>query len=755
MKKASIFCAAFVLAFLLSGKAAAAWTDYTDVSGHWAEKTLQEAYGDGLVSGVSESAFAPDAPVTGAQMITLLCRVLGATKSADASVLGLSQDAWYYDAAGKALKLGLINAETGNLDVPMARQDAFGILARAFCLVPAEPDYAVLGGFLDLASVSDKNKAALAALVSGGFVHGSGGALGANDEITRAEFLTVLYRIADTYTAVSDYNSFPSPGGSVLRGSGTLSSISADKLWFDCTSESISLIGVTAGSVTLRSGSLSEFKLIGSSAINQLVVAVGGGHFSLGDFYMPSVAAVRLESCQSAEIGSAADAIELTGSGMTFTVSGTHKSLVVTGSGNTIKLSPNTSIARLSVGGTSNTVLQTGDAGSFPVSCDYITLSGSSNSLSLSLGAHEVSALTIGGEGANVSLSLGNLSDLKIPGNTAHADISFCGAVSAVSVSGGSNILGIRHIELVSASTSNAASADIGSVGALTVPGSGNWLNFNCAGMVSTEVSGRYNTLVKAGTGGIDAFKLTGSENAFTLSSGSTLALAEISGQKNRVTVNGTARSVAVTGSRTTLDGSGTVSELTLSAFGCDVTVPAGNITNTADTDEIDRVLKLVTLGYAGDYTLKWAQEHDYLDEEKMLWVNAKGYSSTTDYLIWINLSMQRVNIFKGSAGAWVLEKSFIVGTGAPGRSTPVGVWKTTYKSWPGWTTSSYTVKPVIGFKSNTGYAFHSRLYRPGTTILSDSSIGYPVSHGCVRMYDADVKYIYDTIPIGTTVVVY
>ncbi|MFB0920088.1 MAG: L,D-transpeptidase [Oscillospiraceae bacterium] len=122
---------------------------------------------------------------------------------------------------------------------------------------------------------------------------------------------------------------------------------------------------------------------------------------------------------------------------------------------------------------------------------------------------------------------------------------------------------------------------------------------------------------------------------------------------------------------------------------------------------------------------------------------------------MWVNLSMQRVNIFKGSKGSWDLIYSCIVGTGAPGRGTPIGVWKTTYKAWGGWTTATYTVKPVVGFKDNTGYAFHSRLYYPGTSKLSDSSIGYPVSHGCVRMYDADILYIYNNIPLGTTVVVY
>ena len=166
-------------------------------------------------------------------------------------------------------------------------------------------------------------------------------------------------------------------------------------------------------------------------------------------------------------------------------------------------------------------------------------------------------------------------------------------------------------------------------------------------------------------------------------------------------------------------------------------------------------MLALVTTGYKGNYTLSWAQNHDYTPLEKKAWVQAKGYSSATGWLIWVNLSMQRVNIFKGSQGNWDLIYSCIVGTGAPGTGTPVGLYTTTYKLAAGWTTSTYTVKPVVGFKNGTGYAFHSRLFYPGTTRLMDASIGYPISHGCVRMYDEDVAYIYNNIPVGTTVVVF
>ena len=168
-----------------------------------------------------------------------------------------------------------------------------------------------------------------------------------------------------------------------------------------------------------------------------------------------------------------------------------------------------------------------------------------------------------------------------------------------------------------------------------------------------------------------------------------------------------------------------------------------------------DRIIEYVQTGYDGDYTLEWALEHDYEAWEKELWVNAKGFESNTDYLIWVSIKYQRVNVFLGDSGSWTLDKCFIVGTGAAESPSPIGVWKTTYKSSWGWQYDNYAVAPVCGFIPNSGYAFHSRLLTPDRTGLYSDAIGYPVSHGCVRMYTEDVNWIYDNIPTDTTVVIY
>ena len=155
------------------------------------------------------------------------------------------------------------------------------------------------------------------------------------------------------------------------------------------------------------------------------------------------------------------------------------------------------------------------------------------------------------------------------------------------------------------------------------------------------------------------------------------------------------------------------------------------------------------TIGYIGGkciYTTK-----KYSTEVKTAFVNSKGYSSKTKYLIWISHYTQQVSIFKGSKGKWKMIRTFTCATGTAQNHSPIGVFKISYKE-KGWfyaTTKELYVTHYCGRNS-----FHTRpLWNNGA--VENPTIGRPVSHGCVRCYNQDAKYIYDKMPIGTTVVSY
>ena len=155
------------------------------------------------------------------------------------------------------------------------------------------------------------------------------------------------------------------------------------------------------------------------------------------------------------------------------------------------------------------------------------------------------------------------------------------------------------------------------------------------------------------------------------------------------------------------------------------------------------------SIGYVGNkciYTTK-----KYSTKVKTAFVNYKGYSSKTKYLIWISHYTQQVSIFQGSKGKWKMIRTFICATGTAKNHSPRGVFKITYKE-KGWFYTSTKELYVTHYKGRN--SFHTRpLWNNGS--VQNPTIGKPASHGCVRCYNQDAKYIYDKMPIGTTVVSY
>ena len=171
-----------------------------------------------------------------------------------------------------------------------------------------------------------------------------------------------------------------------------------------------------------------------------------------------------------------------------------------------------------------------------------------------------------------------------------------------------------------------------------------------------------------------------------------------------------------------------------------------------ADGTAPTKIFDTVQSSYKGNY--KSSYNPDYLDITKQNFVNNRGYSSNTQYLVWANLATQKVNVFQGSKGKWKLIKVFRCASGARATPTPQGVTYVTYKQTK-WKTDSYVCKPIVRFYPNTGYAFHSVLYKPDESGIKDGSLGFPVSHGCLRMKPSSIQWIYDNIPTKTTVVIY
>lgn len=130
----------------------------------------------------------------------------------------------------------------------------------------------------------------------------------------------------------------------------------------------------------------------------------------------------------------------------------------------------------------------------------------------------------------------------------------------------------------------------------------------------------------------------------------------------------------------------------------------------------------------------------DYTQFQKEAFVNQKGYTSRTKYLIWISQHTARVNVFKGSKGKWKLVRTGKCVIGMDGK-TPTGTFRLLFKD------SAYGgVRIYFTWNSvkQWGNSFHRRV---------NSTTWGAYSSGCIRLSDADLNYINRYCALGTTVV--
>lgn len=132
-----------------------------------------------------------------------------------------------------------------------------------------------------------------------------------------------------------------------------------------------------------------------------------------------------------------------------------------------------------------------------------------------------------------------------------------------------------------------------------------------------------------------------------------------------------------------------------------------------------------------------------YSKADAEAYVNKEGFASPTDWLFWCNKHGQRVYIFKGKKGAWVLEKVFRCGTGIITSDQGVGF------SWKIWNKDKAFKGPRVTQYWNMHYS------SPGGNSIHKGTIGKPSTHGCIALGKKAAIWAFNTLPLNTRVVVF
>lgn len=794
LKRSAGFTAlVLILALSLSfGAGAASLDPFPDGTGHWAEPYLRRAVSEGLLAGDSTGRLAPDSPATLAQTLTVLARMLWPTARVSAEDMGLPAGRWYSGSAAAARAMGLSfdAAELDSSYFPRAR--AFTLLAEAFRLIPAEPDYAVLAAFSDSGDLLDGERAAAAAMVSAGIVNGSGGRLDPRSPLTRAELVTMLLRIAEhTFTAAPQSLT----GGAVLKSAADLAGKRhGGRLWLTCDAGDVDLGGVTAETVVVLSRN-AAVRVDSRTSIDRLVIAGGGGETLDLDPGRVGALVIADGAPKTVTVSGNVDTVELTADGLNVTVRSRTSRLVVSGRGNTVSVPSGTTkgialtslaedntvysrvnLARIDVDGRQNKLVLSGGCAAAVVGGVSCTVSGGVYISSLNVTSRSANVLVAGNRTNSFPTGAGGVSFAL----SAPSTVDAAGPLTLTATAEGYEFADCTltwYLDGRAVSTQNVTVGYGANTFTCDVPldladGMSAWRHVSAVLTYRDGSTARRTAVVLlTGTDSLldgAEIRITPEDHALsshikataTVTNPLAVTCTAVWTVEGRTVSSETVRigpaPVTLTVDRDldfmAASEKGTVA-LRLTVSG---SAASASATATLSTMTPQKALDTVTAVYAGDYTLEWALANDYDPVTKTVWVNAKGYASDTRYLIWVNKTYQRVNIFEGSQGSWTLTHTFLCGTGNNNRgtATPTSVSKVRHRLEGGWTHSTYNVRPVVYFLTG-GYAFHSRLYDPTHSYLTDPSIGFPVSLGCIRMYDEDVRWIYDNIPTDTTVVVH
>jgi len=121
-------------------------------------------------------------------------------------------------------------------------------------------------------------------------------------------------------------------------------------------------------------------------------------------------------------------------------------------------------------------------------------------------------------------------------------------------------------------------------------------------------------------------------------------------------------------------------------------------------------------------------------------------YADTTNFLIDVNLTAQRVTVLYKN----VAIKNMACSGGKPETPTPQGTYTTNQKIYYAWV-PKFAMGAYYWTRFYGSYLFHSVPYDSAGNMMIEelNKIGSPVSHGCIRLALEDAKWLYETLPLG------
>ena len=176
---------------------------FTDLANHaWAKDAIYTLKNKGIISGVSDTEFAPANNIKRGDFILILTRMLSVNDTFTENFADVPESAYYYNAVGSAKAAGIAQGSGENFmpENSITRQDLITLAYRAFLAkgyITETTDLTSLDTFGDKDSISDYAKISMASMVKAGIIQGADGNVNPQGNATRAEVAVMCARLCE------------------------------------------------------------------------------------------------------------------------------------------------------------------------------------------------------------------------------------------------------------------------------------------------------------------------------------------------------------------------------------------------------------------------------------------------------------------------------------------------------------------------------------------------------------------------------
>lgn len=702
---------------------------------NWARPALIFAVRTGLMTGRGDGTLSPTEKTTRAEVATMLMRVLKLTKTANLSKFtDVRPTDWFYEAMSQAVAAGLFNGMDNNTlmpNSPITREQAFAVLARMFGVSSWEVD--AVYSFSDGYKVGEWARPTMVGMIKAGYVHGSNNKLNPRGNITRQELAQVLYNLltglgtelpSETYTGRFALAAKTIPAGTVVKGD-LLLSTEAAKLELERVTVTgrLTIQGSGDLSLTLKDCSIGNLALCRPT-----------------NLLMSNTLDTVTVMAQSTLLGNCKQLNMYANTGMTWSA---DKAMLY---GGTLTLPITGHIGKLTV--EKGNVVNDGTIDTLENYAKGFKLTGSGSVGRLfSYKSFTSTSNKVGATYYTPDPGINNVTATRTDSNKPTAGTPKIKV--AIELKGFGEYPRTRYFTAEWRLSNKLVKTVYGRtmVDGKTLTAELDFWPYIAARQSSVDVS---LTILYENQNKVFSFAVPLDGSGSSTDPTDPGASTDISGVR---TQNVKGKLAQTTSLYAVYDGSNFSIVLTKDvASGTELTILESNNAGTKvqlKNGSIGWVARSAVIVVPGTY---YTAEH-YTKEVKEGYVNQKGFTSKTNYLVWVSLWTQEVCIFQGSKGNWKLVRSEPCSTGANENPTPVESVEIQYRA-EKWTYSAYYCPYVSAFDSTRGFC--SWPITNGTTAtVYDSTLGKPNSNGNVILKTDVAKWIYDTLPLGTAVEIY